>query len=123
MSVLAENGGVGVELTQEQLDLIKADLKAEIIKELTGQDLRTAQDNSRPLNGVYQRYKKELRDKYGVVKWAKTWDAIRLLTTFKAGHRYVRELLPSEEAEAAEFAEKLLVMMGLEKQPKETDAG
>lgn len=109
-------------LTQEQLDLLTADITAKVIQQLTGQDLRTAQDNSRPLNGLYQRYKKELRDKYGVVKWAKTWDSVRLLTTYKFGHRYVRELLPSEEVEAAEFAEKLLLMMGLEKQPSDKDA-
>lgn len=111
-------------LSSEQLELLTADITAKVIQQLTGQDLRTAQDNSRPLNGLYQRYKKELRDKFGIVKWAKTWDAVRLLTTYKFGHRYVRELLPSEEAEAAEFAENLLIMMGCEKQPlREMNAG
>ncbi|MFD2334647.1 hypothetical protein ACFSR7_35845 [Cohnella sp. GCM10020058] len=103
-------------LTPDELALIKADIKAEVIKELTGNDIRTAQANDRPLAGVYQRYKKPLYEKYGVVKWAKTWDAIRMLTTFKLGHRYVRDLLPSEEEKAAKFAEGLLLMMGLEKQ-------
>ncbi|QMV40233.1 hypothetical protein [Cohnella cholangitidis] len=77
-------------LTPEQFELLQADITAKVIQQLTGQDLRTAQDNNRPLNGLYQRYKKELRVKFGIVKWAKTWDSVRLLTTFKFGHRYVR---------------------------------
>lgn len=108
-------------LNPDELAILKADIKAELIKEITGQDVRVAQRADRPLAGVYQQYKKQLHEKFGVYKWAKTWDAIRLLTTFKFGHRYVRDLMPSEEVQAAKFAEALLIMMGLDKEDGEAE--
>lgn len=106
-------------LTNNELELIKADIKAEIMKELTGNDIRTPQRKDRPLRTVYDRYNKQLYEKYGVYKWYQIWNAVRLLTTYKLGHRYVRDIMPSEEVEGAKFAEQLLLMMGLEKQDGE----
>jgi len=102
-------------LTPDELELIKADIKAEVMKELTGNDIRTPQKKDRPLSTIYLRYHKQLQEKYGVYKWYQIWNAVRLLTTFKLGHRYVRDIKPSEEVEGAKFAEQLLLMMGLEK--------
>jgi hypothetical protein len=108
-------------MTEAEIALLKADIKAEVIKELSGQDIRTAQDISRPLAILYAKYRKPLYEKFGVVKWAKAWESVRLLATFRAGHRYVRDLLPSEEVEAAEFAESLLLMMGVGEEPNEKE--
>jgi hypothetical protein len=101
----------GLKVTENERKLIIADLKAEIIKELTGRDLRVANDNSGPLKEIYKKYRDPLYKKYGVGTWAQVWDCVRKLATFRAGHRYVRDLLPSEEKEAAQFAESILTEM------------
>ena len=103
-----------IELDSRDMELLKADLKAEIIKELTGQDLRVAQDISRPLAELWAKYKEPLYKKFGTVTYAQVWDSVRKLAVFRSGHRYVRDLLPSEEVEAAEFAEMILNQMGVE---------
>ncbi|MFC0188464.1 hypothetical protein ACFFJY_09215 [Fictibacillus aquaticus] len=95
-------------MNDEEKGLLIADIKAQVIKELTGKDFRVAQDNTKALNVVYQKYRKALYDKYGVGTWAVAWDCVRKLAVFKLGKRYVRDLLPSEEDRAAEFAEALL---------------
>nr|WP_207627507.1 MULTISPECIES: hypothetical protein [Bacillaceae] len=92
--------------------MLLADLKAEVIKELTGKDLRVAQGNeSKALMELYHKYKDTLYKKYGVGTWAQAWECIRKLAVFKMGKRYVRDLLPSEEKEAAEFAEGILMQL------------
>lgn len=101
-------------MTEDEKKLLVADLKAEIIKELTGKDLRVAQDISRPLQVLYSKYRDALYKKYGTVTYAQAWDCIRKLAVFKTGKKYVRDLLPSEEVEAAEFAENILNQLGLE---------
>jgi len=103
-------------MTEQEILMLKADVTASVIKELTGKDLRVAQDISRPLAQLYARYKKPLYEKFGPVTYGQAWEAIRKLATLRAGHRYVRDLLPSEEADAAEFAENLLLQMGIEEQ-------
>lgn len=95
-------------------ELLKADLKAEIIKELTKQDIRVAQDITKPLAQVWNKYKKPLYEKFGVVTYHQVWECVRKLATYRAGHKYVRDLLPSEEESAAEFAEMILNQMGVE---------
>ena len=52
-----------IELDTKEIELLKADLKAEIIKELTGQDLRVAQDISKPLAILWAKYKEPLYKK------------------------------------------------------------
>jgi len=106
-------------MTEEERNLLFADLKAEIIKELTGKDLRVAQDSSRPLAELYKKYKEPLFKKFGTVTYHQVWECIRKLATFKTGHRYVRDLLPSEEKEAAEFAESILIQLGLDVMPND----
>ncbi|KYG28152.1 hypothetical protein [Alkalihalobacillus trypoxylicola] len=98
-------------MTEKEIEMLKADLKAEIIKDLTGKDLRVAQDKSKPLAEVYNKYKDELHKKYGNVTWGNVWECVRKLAVYRAGHRYVRDLLPSEEVEAAKFAEQILEEM------------
>ncbi|WP_342409848.1 hypothetical protein [Paenibacillus sp. FSL R10-2778] len=99
-------------MTPEQLALLKSDIKAEILRDLTKQDLRVSHSAAKsPLADLYAKYKGPLYEKFGVGVWAQVWEAIRKLATFRAGHRYIRELLPSEEVEAAEFAEGLLIQL------------
>lgn len=103
-------------MTEQERALLIADLKAEVIKELTGADARVAYKGSeaKALNELYQKYRGPLYDKYGVYVWAQIWDCARKLAVYKARKRYVRDLLPSEEAEAAEFVESILMQMGVE---------
>jgi hypothetical protein len=99
----------GLKLTDQERTLLIADLKAEIIKDLTGKDLRTVQSVPGALKDLYQEYRQPLYDKYGVGTWANIWDCVRKLAVYKIGKTYVRDLLPSEEQEAAEFAKSILV--------------
>ncbi|GIN88679.1 hypothetical protein J6TS2_50650 [Heyndrickxia sporothermodurans] len=102
-------------MNAEELQLIKADLKAEILKELTGKDLRSTQENkSKPLANVWTKYREPLFQKFGTVTYHQAWECIRKLAVLKTGHRYIRDLLPSEEMEAAEFAESVLNQLGVE---------
>jgi hypothetical protein len=101
-------------ITPEQLELLKADITTQVIRELTGQDLRTVQVHPKPLLETWKKYRKPLYEKFGPVTYAQVWDCIRKLAVFRAGHRYVRDLLPSEETDAAEFAESILLHMGVE---------
>jgi hypothetical protein len=103
-----------VTLTAEQLEMLKADIKAQVIRELTGQDVRSVQERPKPLLDLWKKYKKPLYERYGVGTYAQVWDCIRKLATFRVGHRYVRDLLPSKEVEAARFAMQLLELMGVE---------
>lgn len=111
-----------VTLTAEQLELLKADIKAQVIRELTGQDVRSVQERPKPLLDLWQKYRKPLYEKFGPVTYAQVWDCIRKLATFRAGHRYVRNLLPSEEVEAARFAMQLLELMGVELEDEDREA-
>jgi len=108
-----------VTLTAEQIEMLKADIKAQVIRELTGQDVRSVQERPKPLLDLWQKYRKPLYEKFGPVTYAQVWDCIRKLATFRAGHRYVRDLLPSEEKDAAEFAESILIQMGVEVKEEE----
>jgi|GEM_PF-4757416 len=92
-------------------DRIKAELKAEIVEELSKKDYRAANDLSKPLGQVYTEYRKALYEKYGVCQWAKVWECIRGLSIRKAGCVYVRELHPEAEEIAAKFARKLCLEM------------
>ena len=111
-----------VTLTAEQLEMLKADIKAQVIRELTGQDVRSVQGRPKPLFDLWKRCRKPLYERYGVGTYAQVWDCIRKLATFRAGHRYVRDLMPSEEVEAAEFARKLLKLMGVELEDEDREA-
>lgn len=46
-----------VTLTAEQLELLKADIKAQVIRELTGQDVRSVQERSKPLLDLWRTYR------------------------------------------------------------------
>lgn len=108
-----------ITLTPEQLEILKADITTQIVKELTGMDLRTVQEHPKPLQELWKKYQRPLYEKFGPVTYAQVWDCIRKLATFRAGHRYVRDLLPSEEKDAAEFAESILIQMGVEVKEEE----
>ena len=101
---------------QKVVNELKADLKAELIKELTGKDLRIANDKSKPLAIVREKYRKQLYEKFGIGTWANVWDSIRKLSVYRTGNIYLRDLKPSDEEEAAVFAENLLIQMGLEEE-------
>lgn len=98
-------------MDEQDKQLLIADIKAAVIKELTGKDLRVAQDGPKPLKELYDKYREPLYKKYGVGTWAQVWECVRKLTVIRMGKRYVRDLLPSEEAEAAEIAESMLNQM------------
>ena len=91
-------------------DLGKADLKAEIIKEITGRDLKIVNSKHGELDKVRNKYKKPLYDRYGTYHFAQVWDNIRRLGCYMVGVRYVRDLTPSKEQKAAEIIEKLCEM-------------
>jgi hypothetical protein len=101
----------GLKVTEQERALLIADLKAEIIKDLTGKDLRTAQSGPGALKELYQEFRGPLYEKFGVGTWASAWDCIRKLAVYKQGKTYVRDLLPSEEKEAAEFARGILLQL------------
>jgi len=105
-----------IEMATNDLEMLKADLKAEILKELTGQDLRAAKENPKPLLELWKTYRQPLYEKFGPGTYFHVWECIRKLAVYRSGHRYIRDLLPSEEAEAADFAESLLEQMGIEKE-------
>lgn len=90
---------------------LKAELKAEIVEELSKKDYRACNDLSKPLGLIYTKYQEALYNKYGTYQWAKVWECIRGLAIRKAGCVYIRELKPETEEIAAEFAQKLCLEM------------
>ncbi|WP_017470643.1 hypothetical protein [Amphibacillus jilinensis] len=95
-------------MLQEERNLLVADIKSQIIKELTGQDLRPQNQRNKPLSDLYDKYRGPLYEKYGVKTWADIWEHTRRLSILFTGNRYIRDLLPSEEEIATEFAESIL---------------
>jgi hypothetical protein len=97
-------------MTKDEIDQLKADIKAEILKELTGKDSVTPTSDRGLYNKVRSKYKNKLYAVYGVYHYAQVWDHIRRLSCYMAGVKYIRELTPSSEIKAAEIAEKLCIM-------------
>lgn len=96
-------------MTEEEKAILVADIKALVVKELTGKDLRVVeQNNNRALKSLLDEYREPLFEKFGVGTWANVWDCVRKLAVYNQGKTYVRDLLPSEEKEAAAFAEGIL---------------
>jgi hypothetical protein len=93
----------------ERIKLI-ADIKAEVVKDLTGKDFKSVNSKYGSFDRVREKYRKPLYEKYGCYYWAQVWDNIRRLTCYMVGVRYVRDLTPSKEEMAAEIAETLCNM-------------
>lgn len=97
-------------MTKEEIEQLKADIKAEVIKELTGKDAVIPVSEKGLYNRVRNKYKDKLYQVYGVYHYAQVWDHIRRLSCYMAGVKYIRELTPSSEIVAADYAEKLCIM-------------
>lgn len=97
-------------MSEEELKLLKAEIKAEVLKDITGKDYKTANSKMGVFDQVRDRYKKPLYDTYGTVTYWKVWEHIRGLACLMSGVRYVRDLSPSKEMLAADIAEKLCQM-------------
>lgn len=95
----------------QEIEKLKADVKAEILKEITGKDYQTNGSKLGVYDEVRKKYKKPLLDAYGVYHFDQVWQIIRRLSCYKAGVKYVRDLNPSKEIEAARFAELLCKQM------------
>jgi hypothetical protein len=95
--------------TDERAKLI-ADIKAEVMKELTGKDLKSVNSTCGPFDMVRGKYQKPLYEKYGTYYYAQVWEHIRHLSCYMVGVRYVRDLNPSKEEIAAKIAEELCEM-------------
>jgi hypothetical protein len=95
-------------MESSDIEKLKAEIKAEILKEITGQPLKP--DRCGVFDEVRNRYKKPLFETYGTYHWDRVWSFIRQLSCYMAGVRYVRELSPSAEIKAAAVAEKLCKM-------------
>lgn len=101
-------------LSPEDLEIIKAQIKAEVMKDLAQQDFHTAQ-KSDPFNEVRNKYAKPQGPIYKVFQnaggyvygWGQAWEAIRKLSILCVGCRYVRDLTPEKSEKAAEIAESL----------------
>jgi hypothetical protein len=94
----------------DDIERFKAEIKAEVIKEITGKDYKAANSKTGVFDEVRDKYKKPLRDTFGICVWSEVWDNIRRLSCRIAGVRYVRDLTPSMEFKAAEIAETLCKM-------------
>ena len=98
-------------MNSQELEKLKADIKAEVLKELTNKGFQTSGTKMGVYDEVRERYKKPLYEAYGVYHFDQVWQIIRRLSCYKAGVRYVRDLTPSKEIEAAKFAEMLCEIM------------
>jgi hypothetical protein len=97
-------------LSPEDIETIKAQVKAEVMKELAQQDFHTNLEKD-PLNEVRTKYAKfdgplckAFGKEYG---WMAAWEHIRKLSMLCVGLRYVRDLTPEKSVKAAEVAEYL----------------
>ena len=95
-------------MSKEEIEKLKADIKAEILKDITGKPLK--HDRNGVFDKVRDEYKEALHKAYGTYHYDQVWQAIRKLSCYMSGVNYVRELSPSSEFKAAEVAKILLEM-------------
>ena len=93
-------------ISEQDREAIKAELKSEILQELTGDDPHTNSEGG-PYNVVREKYKKLLYETFGGYHYDQVWQLIRRLTCYLSGVRYVRQIGPSVEYKAAQYAELL----------------
>jgi hypothetical protein len=97
---------VDIEKLKEEL---KAEIKAEVVKELTNKDHMASNKERGPFAEIRNKYRKRLYEVFGVYHYAVVWDNVRRLSCYMAGVKYLRELTPSLEIKAAEYAEQLCI--------------
>jgi hypothetical protein len=97
-------------VTDKELQQLKNDIKAEVLKEITGKDYKAVNSKSGVFDKVRDKYRMPLLEKYGVYHFDQVWVHIRRLSCYMAGVKYVRDLTPSKEMIAAEIAERLCNM-------------
>lgn len=92
------------------IEILKADIKAEVLKELDKRDYKAANSKTGAFSEAREEYKDKLYEVYGSVWFWQVWENIRKLSCSMAGVRYVRDLTPSLEEKAATFARILCEM-------------
>ena len=108
-------------LSPDDLELIKAQIKAELLQEMEQKDPHTGW-KADPFNEVRNRYAKNqgpLHKALDGLLWYKAWECIRQLSCMCAGVRYIRDLDPvtsKKAAETAEFLCKYVIERSNEKQ-------
>ncbi len=91
-------------MNQNEIEKLKADIKFD------KRDYKAANAITGPFSAVRNEYKEKLYKAYGTVWYGQVWDNIRKLSCSMAGVRYVRDLTPSLEIKAAEYAKTLCKM-------------
>lgn len=97
-------------LSPEDLETIKSQIKAEVLKDLTQQDFHTHMERD-PFNDVRNKYAKyggPISQAFGnTCPCGTAWEMIRKLSVLCVGLRYVRDLTPEKSEKAAKIAEYL----------------
>ncbi len=91
-----------VTLSVEQLEMLKASIKQDIISDIK---LGNAKRWKKELVGVERKYHHQLVS----INGGSTWNAIQRITAYKLGCKYVREIPDERVQEAAEIAEKMCI--------------
>jgi hypothetical protein len=92
------------------IEKLKAELKAQIIHEITMKDLKTANKEITIWDETREKFKKPLRDKFGANMYYVLWESIRRTSCLICGIRYVRDMSPILEEKAANVAAQLCEM-------------
>jgi hypothetical protein len=96
-----------------EIDLVKlkAEIKAEVIKELTERDFHTQNTpKNDPFNAVRMKFAKckgPLNETFGNYTYARVWESIRAISAACTGTKYIRDLSPIKSEKAAEIANYL----------------
>lgn len=97
-------------MTDKEIEMLKAEIKAEVIKDLTGQAPRTGNAAYGPLAEVRKKYAScngPLYKKLGPYKYHQAWIAINKIAKLMTGEKYVSSLTLSKEIEYAEICDFL----------------
>jgi hypothetical protein len=92
------------------IEKLKAELKAQIIHEITMKDLKTSNKDITIWDKTREKYKKPLREKFGGNTYYVLWESIRRTSCLICGIRYVRDMSPILEEKAAIVAAHLCEM-------------
>lgn len=113
-------------LSNEDYEKIKNEIKAELLKEITKVDFHNPHRNDSPFNRVrdkYTRCNSEFHQLFGNVTYAKVWEAIRYISVACIGERYTRNMKPSQAVKASEIAEYLIKYVMNKRQEVPEDKG
>ena len=89
------------------IEKLKAEIKADVLKELTRKDYHNPQKYGSSFNEIRGKYKDELHKTFGNITYWKVWERIRDLSKYIVDVEYQRDFSPSKCEKAAEIAEFL----------------